>query len=152
MMDYRVIGRNNGDSFFCIVIKETEDTIIVKFPMTIEKHTIPIGPTAIRETYSASQMCPFTDDRVFSFYKPELLYIKPLNQESIPFYVGMINRHESLETMKKYHIEELIDSERIMPSEDTQKRIEAITEFLSEHEEEEEIERPVSVRGNRTVH
>jgi hypothetical protein len=152
-MDYRIIGRNNGDSMFCIVLKETENEIVVMFPMTIEKHVMPIGPTSIRETYSASQLCPFTEERVFVFYKPELLYIKPLSKEAIPFYVGMINRHESLETMKKYNIEGLIEEDRILPNtEETMKRLEAISQFLSESGEEEEEEETTVVRGNKTVH
>jgi len=153
-MDYRILGKNTGESMFCIVLKETQDEIMVMFPMTIEKHVIPIGPTSIRETYSASQLCPFSDDKIFTFYKPELFYIKPLCEDAIPFYVSMINRHESLETMKKYNIEGLIEEDRILPNTDENiKRIAAVSQFLSEHEEEEQEEEETTViKGNKTVH
>lgn len=152
-MDYRILGKNNGENMFCIVLKETQDEIMVMFPMTIEKHVIPIGPTTIRETYSASQLCPFSDDKIFTFYKPELLYIKPLSKDAIPFYVNMINRHESLETMKRYNIESLIQNDEVLNQiEDINDKVEVIKQFLSEHEESEEEEEIPSVKGNKTMH
>ena len=65
----------------------------------------------------------------------------------------MINRHESLETMKRYNIESLIQNDEVLNQiEDINDKVEVIKQFLSEHEESEEEEEIPSVKGNKTMH
>lgn len=157
MIDYRIIKFNNGDSIFCIVEHETDDIITVVFPMLLKEHTFVLGPNSVRETYSASQFCPFSDEKTFSFYKPELLFIKPLNSDAIPYYIGILNKNETSEMLKKYNLSELItndNDDKVIDMQDMEKEIAEIAERLGvvlEDSEEEEPKKTV-VNGNKTVH
>lgn len=108
MMQYKVISRNNGDSYFCIVVNEDDVILTALMPMLIQKHKVQVNEDRMRETFSATQMCPFTDDRIFAFYKNDLLYNKPMTKDAIDFYVTMINIHEEPETMLRYNLGSLI--------------------------------------------
>ena len=138
-MDYRILGRNNGDSYFCIVVNENENVITTLMPMLIEKHKVSIGPNTVRETFSASQICPFTDDRVFSFFKHDLLFAKPMNQETILFYIRMINTHEDEETMSRYHLQSIMhpnpDEMNLLDQQGMDESVEDLVEQLLEDEE-----------------
>jgi hypothetical protein len=155
MRDYRIVKFNNGDSIFCIVEYESEDLLTVAFPMLIKEHSFVLGPNVVRETYSATQLCPFTDDRVFSFYKPELLFIKPMNTEAIPYYINLLNKNETIDMLRKYNLHEIID-EKVIEEEmemvrQLESRIDELSNELGEVEEEEDQSRNV-VTGNKTVH
>ena len=139
-MDYRIISRNNGDSYFCIVLNENENMITTLMPMLVEKMKVPIGPNAVRETYSASQMCPFTDDRVFSFFKHDLLFAKPMNQDTVEFYIRMINTHEDPETMTRYKLDDLIHPYQHtlkQSQEEVEDEIEQLAEQMIDDEEDD---------------
>ena len=139
-MDYRILGRNNGDSYFCIVVNENDNVITTLMPMLIEKHKVSIGPNTVRETFSASQICPFTDDRVFSFFKHDLLFTKPMNQETISFYIRMINTHEDEETLSRYQLQSIMhpNPNELRPSDQDimAESIEDLVEQLLEDEED----------------
>lgn len=151
MNDYKVIKFNNGDSIFCIVQAETEDTITVIFPMLLKEHSFVVGPNVVRETYSASNFCPFTDDKMFSFYKPELIFIKPMNSSAIPYYIGLLNKHENVEILEKYNLQSIITRNN------HESRLDDLAKQLGvvvEDEEEVEVENQLKnlVRGNNTMH
>lgn len=134
MRDYRYVKFSNGEGVFCIVEHETSDTLVVVFPMLVKEHTFSVGPSSVRETYSASQLCPFTDDKSFNFRKSEVSFTKPLSKEAIPYYHTLLNRNEEVDVLQKYNLHDIIEEEE---------------DFVVEIQDEEE---PSVVDGNSTIH
>lgn len=151
-LDFRVIRMNSGESFLCIVESETEDTINVLFPLVIKTQTIPIAKNILREIHSTTNFCPFTDDKHFSFYKPELTYIKPMGEQAITYYIDMLNRHEEADTIKAYDLSELIQEEQSSLEEEISNKIDNLLEKMNEIEDETDTS-DVSIHNqNKTLH
>lgn len=154
MIDFRVVRLNSGDSFLCIVDKETENTITVLFPLTIKTHAIPLGNNVLREVHSTTLFCPFTDDKHFEFHKNDLSYVKPMSRDAIPYYVEMLNRHEDHEMLTMYNLSELIAPPEPEEQETLEKQIAHRVDNLLDkmNEIEEESQDPNVVVGNKTLH
>lgn len=108
IIDFRVIRLGTGESFLCIQEQETDDKVVVIFPLVIKTHTIPIADNIMREIHSTTQFCPFSDDKEFIFSKKEISFNKPLGTQAVPYYIEMLNRHETEERLNDYDLAELI--------------------------------------------
>ena len=157
MIDFRVIRFNTGESFLCIVQEETENTISVLFPLTIKTHSIPVSQNVLREVHSTTAFCPFSDEKNFTFRKNDLIYIKPMSDQAIPYYVEMLNRHEEQEVLAMHNLSELIappQEEEVRQVEDMRDEIRQKVDNLLERmsDIEEESQEPNIVLGNKTLH
>lgn len=153
MNDYRIIRFSNGDSIFCVVEHEDNESITVAFPMLIKEHTFVIGPNAVRETFSGSLFCPFTDDKLFTLPKAELTYIKPMNNDAIPYYMTLLNKNESVEVLQKYDMHEILncrEEEEKETIDDIREKMKQVAERLGIIDDEENDTHVV--RGNDTIH
>jgi hypothetical protein len=108
MTEFKVIRLNTGESFLGIVKEETNEYITVLFPMILSKQTIQMTDTLMREVHTTTSFCPFTDDKEFVFQKRNLMFVKSMNQEAVPYYVDMLNRHEEEERLLAYNLNHLI--------------------------------------------
>lgn len=108
MTEFKVIRLNTGESFLGIVKEETNESITVLFPMILSKQTIQMTDTLMREVHTTTSFCPFTDDKEFVFQKRNLMFVKSMNQEAVPYYVDMLNRHEEEERLLAYNLNHLI--------------------------------------------
>jgi len=151
-LDFRVIRMNSGESFLCIVESETEDTINVLFPLVIKTQTIPIAKNILREIHSTTNFCPFTDDKHFSFYKPELTYIKPMGEQAITYYIDMLNRHEEVDTIKAYDLAELVQEEQSSLEEEISNKIDNLLEKMNEIEDETDTPDVIIHNQNKNLH
>ena len=156
MTDFRVIRMNTGESFLCIVESETDDTINVLFPLSIRTQHVPIAKNILREIHSTTIFCPFSDDKHFTFWKHELTYIKPMSEHAVPYYIEMLNRHEEVDALKAYNLEELVAPEENQQDEfkqDIQTRVENLINKMEEIEEETSVsDAHIWTLPNKTVH
>jgi hypothetical protein len=156
MTDFRVIRMNTGESFLCIVESETDDTINVLFPLSIRTQQVPIAKNILREIHSTTVFCPFSDDKHFTFWKHELTYIKPMSEHAVPYYIDMLNRHEEVDALKAYNLEELVAPEENQQDEfkqDIQTRVENLINKMEEIEEETSVsDAHILTPPNKTVH
>jgi hypothetical protein len=155
MIDFRVIRMNSGESFLCIVESETDDIINVLFPLTIRTQHVPIAKNILREIHSTTVFCPFSDEKHFTFYKHELTYIKPMSEHAVPYYIDMLNRHEEVDSLKAYNLEELIAPEEPHQDEykeEIQTRVENLINKMEQIEEETSVDPNIWTPPNKTVH
>jgi len=156
MTDFRVIRMNTGESFLCIVESETDDTINVLFPLSIRTQHVPIAKNILREIHSTTVFCPFSDDKHFTFWKHELTYIKPMSEHAVPYYIEMLNRHEEVDALKAYNLEELVAPEENQQDEfkqDIQTRVENLINKMEEIQEETSVsDAHICTPPNKTVH
>lgn len=153
-LDFRVIRMNSGESFLCICEHENDDTITVLFPLLIKTQTIPIAKNILREIHSTSIFCPFTDDKHFTFYKPELTFIKKMGNQAVTYYIDMLNRNEEIEALKAYDLHELIqpEAEEEIMRDDISQRVENLLDKMEQIEEETEQQEVLIVSTNKTLH
>jgi hypothetical protein len=140
MLDFKVIRTNNGESFLGIIKEETNESITVLFPMILTKQTIQLTPELMREVHTTTSFCPFTDDKEFIFQKRNLMFVKPMNDDAVPYYVDMLNKQETEESLLAYNLGQLIK-----PRKKDHKISEMAKELLEEigyHEEELQEELP----------
>jgi hypothetical protein len=155
MIDFRVIRMNSGESFLCIVESETDDIINVLFPLVIRTQHVPIAKNILREIHSTTVFCPFSDEKHFTFYKHELTYIKPMSEHAVPYYIDMLNRHEEVDSLKAYNLEELITPEEPHQDEykeEIQTRVENLINKMEQIEEETSVDPNIWTPPNKTVH
>lgn len=111
MKEFRVVKLHTGESFMCIMYGETPREIDVLFPLLIKTTTIPISENTLREVHSTVMLCPFTDDKHFTFDKRMVSFNKPLGVSAINYYKDMLNKHEEADVLKAYDLQELISEE-----------------------------------------
>ena len=150
MRDYRVMRLRTGESFLAIVLEETGADITVLFPLLLNRQTYPVGENVMREVHSTTSFCPFTDEKHFTFLKSEFLFIKPMNDDAVPYYVDMLNKQEEPDILKIYDLEDLVKPDDFFEiAEDSDDRVAELISKMEGDEAEAEVEQ---VAGNKTLH
>lgn len=154
MIDYRVIRIKTGESLLCILTEETEQEITVAFPLLITKQVFQVAENVMREVHSTSSFCPFTDDKLFTFKKSEVMFVKSMNHEAVPYYVEMLNKQEEADLLKIYGYDELVKPDDFGDIGDViEEKSKQLLRNTSEIDDEnDEGDNPSHHSGNKTVH
>lgn len=105
---YVIMKLVTGEQILAVKRSETDQSITIEFPMIIK--TYPFRPSAdeIGEQVAASPYCKFSDDKVFTFNRKDIVFEKLLNQFAIPFYLKLVNEYETtIEVPEPKDIEDL---------------------------------------------
>ena len=105
---YVIVKLVTGEQILAVKRSETDQSITIEFPMIIK--TYPFRPSAdeIGEQVAASPYCKFSDDKVFTFNRKDIVFEKLLNQFAIPFYLKLVNEYETtIEVPEPKDIEDL---------------------------------------------
>ena len=154
MMDFRVIRLKTGESFLCIVKEETNTDITVLFPLEITKQTFHVAKNVLREVHSTSSLCPFSDDKEFTFFKEDMLFVKEMSEQAVPYYVEMLNKQEEPDLLRIYDLEELVRPEGGLDLQQAiEEKVDNLLEKMSQIEEETDPEQQVNViKGSKILH
>jgi hypothetical protein len=154
MIDFRIIRLRTGENFLCIVKEETDTNITALFPLEITKQTFHVSKNVLREVHSTSSLCPFSDDKEFIFLKQDMLYIKSMSDQAVPYYVEMLNKQEEPDLLRIYDLEELVMPEGGLNLQEViGNKVDNLLEKMSQIEEETDPEQQVNVdKGNKILH
>jgi hypothetical protein len=154
MIDFRIIRLRTGESILCIVKEETDTNITVLFPLEITKQTFHVSKNVLREVHSTSSLCPFSDDKEFTFLKQDMLYVKDMSEQAVPYYVEMLNKQEEPDLLRIYDLEELVRPEGGLDLQQIiEDKVDNLLEKMSQIEEETDPEQQVNVsKGNKILH
>jgi hypothetical protein len=126
------------------------DELVVHFPLLVRIMTVPVAENVMREMHTTTSFCPFTDDKVFRFKRSTVVFVKPMNQSAVPYYVDMLNNHEEAETLENHGYAELIRPDSMDDSID--EKAADLLSRMEEIEEENGLEDASMPKGNRTLH
>jgi len=154
MIDFKIIRLRTGENILCIVKEETDTNITVLFPLEITKQTFHVSKNVLREVHSTSSLCPFSDDKEFTFLKQDMLYVKDMSEQAVPYYVEMLNKQEEPDLLRIYDLEELVRPEGGLDlREIIENKVDNLLEKMSQIEEETDPEQQVNVsKGNKILH
>ena len=154
MIDFRIIRLRTGENILCIVKEETDTNVTVLFPLEITKQTFHVSKNVLREVHSTSSLCPFSNDKEFTFLKQDMLYIKDMSEQAVPYYVEMLNKQEEPDLLRIYDLEELVRPEGGLDLQEIiENKVDNLLEKMSQIEEETDPEQQVNVsKGNKILH
>lgn len=105
---YVIMKLVTGEQILAVKRSETDQSITIEFPMIIKTYPFRPAPDEIGEQVAASPYCKFSDDKVFTFNRKDIVFEKLLNQFAIPFYLKLVNEYETtIEVPEPKDIEDL---------------------------------------------
>jgi hypothetical protein len=147
MTDYVYVRMLNGDQLMATKVYENNDVITIENPMLIRLFPR-LEEGGLVEQITSGPYCQFTDDRVFTFQKKDILFAKKLNEIMIPHYERMLAEHE----------EEEVEKEAVDPTvEDIAKSVDLLHSIFERARKRKEEDKgddsfPSIVPGNETKH
>jgi hypothetical protein len=93
----------------------------------------------VSENVTASPYCKFSEDKIFTFRKTDLIFVKKMHKFAIPFYVNLVKEYENtIEAIdtEDSNLEELAEKvDKIIRSINERSEAEEPMEKLSEEQE-----------------
>jgi hypothetical protein len=105
--DFVIVRLSTGESILAIRLKEDEKEITIEYPFALKNYPRITKQGGIIEQVTAGPYCSFAENRVFTFPKKDVFFIKKLHSFAIPFFMSLYNQHERLVAMGSY--EDLMD-------------------------------------------
>jgi hypothetical protein len=146
----------NGDQMMATKISEDSNSITIEFPMQIRMFPR-LEPTGLVEQITSGPYCQFTEDKVFTFNKKDILFAKELHELMIPHYQRMLVEHErEVEVDEKQAESGELESDETV--EHLSQAVEHIQKLFQRAKKQEESEKEVEerfitfVEGNITKH
>lgn len=153
--EYVYVRLLNGDQLMATKLNETDQTITIEYPMQIR--TFPrLEPTGLVEQITSGPYCQFTEDRIFTFNKKDILFHKRLHELMIPHYERMLDEHEREVEVDREQAEqgELETDETVENLAKAVDHLHSIFERARRKKEEDEVNEKISniIPGNDTKH
>jgi hypothetical protein len=149
--EYSVVRLTSGETLLCILHAYEEDgDIVVHFPLMVRVMTVPVAENVMREMHTTTAFCPFTDDKVFRFKRSTIVFVKPMNQSAVPYYVDMLNTQEEAELLESHGYPDLIRPDSMNDS--INERANDLLSRMEEIEDDSSLEDASMPKGNRTLH
>ena len=100
---YKILKMVNGDDFFCKVLKEYEDALVVEMPMSVMKHHVQQDEQHVIEHTGLHRWINYSNDPSFVIYKDRILSFGSLAPEVIFYYKMFCRkvRHEIKENINQ---------------------------------------------------
>ena len=153
--EYVYVRLLNGDQLMATKLSESDNTITIQFPMQIRMFPR-LEPTGLVEQITSGPYCQFTEDRIFTFNKKDILFHKKLHELMIPHYERMLDEHEREVEVDREQAEEgeLETDETVEHLAQAVDHIHSIIEKARKQKEEEEASELAKrfVPGNTTKH
>jgi hypothetical protein len=144
---YIVFKLATGEQLIAVKRDETITEVTIEYPMLVKSYAFENGDDGLSEHVTATPFCKFSEDKVFTFRKTDIIFLKTMHRYAIPFYVNLVKQYEATipsDDNGEETIEELSD------------RVDRLMEHLKSLADnpEEETEAPVVVKapGNNTFH
>jgi hypothetical protein len=150
VVDYVYVRLLNGDQLMATKVFENNEIITIECPMLIRLFPR-LEQGGLVEQITSGPYCQFTDDRVFTFQKKDILFAKKLNEVMIPHYERMLAEHETEEE------EAEVQEEKVDPTvEDIAKSVDLLHSIFERarkrKDEKEQDSFPTIIPGNETKH
>lgn len=150
MREYSVVRLTSGETLLCILAGYEDGDIVVHFPLMVKVMTVPVAENVMREMHTTTAFCPFTDDKIFRFKRSTIVFVKPMNQSAVPYYVDMLNNHEEAEILDSHGYPDLIRPDSMDDGFD--EKAKDLLDRMEEIEEQNELDDASMPKGNRTLH
>lgn len=153
--EYVYVRLLNGDQLMATKLEESDNTITIKFPMQIRMFPR-LEPTGLVEQITSGPYCQFTEDRIFTFNKKDILFHKRLHELMIPHYERMLDEHE-----REVEVDVDQAEEGALETDETVENLAKAVDHLHsiferarrKREEDEAVEIPKTlIQGNDTKH
>lgn len=143
---YVIIKLVTGEQLLAVKRSENERSLTIEFPMIIKTYPFRAGDDEIGEQVAASPYCKFSDDKIFTFNRRDIIFEKKLNQFAIPFYLKLVNEYETtIEMPEPKDIEDLENK--------VQQLMDSLKSIAEEEKVEDQQEEPkIVLPSNKTVH
>lgn len=145
----------NGEQIMAIKRAEDAESITIEFPMQIRLFPH-LDETGLVEQITSGPYCQFTEDRIFTFNKKDILFAKRLHELMVPHYHRMLDEHE-----REIEVDRIQAEEGKLESEETVNNIAKAVEHIHDiferakrRSEEKEMDEKILtiVPGNDTKH
>jgi hypothetical protein len=145
----------NGEQLMAIKREEDKESITIEFPMQIRLFPR-LEESGLVEQITSGPYCQFTEDRIFTFSKKDILFAKRLHELMVPHYHRMLQEHESEVEVDKIQAEEgnLESEEDVNYIAEAVERLHDVFERARKRQEDNESEERTFtiVPGNDTKH
>jgi len=100
--DFVIVRLSTGESILAIRLKEDEKEITIEYPFALKNYPRITKQGGIIEQVTAGPYCSFAENRVFTFPKKDVFFVKKLHSFAVPFFMSLYNQHERLVAMGSY--------------------------------------------------
>lgn len=100
--DFVIVRLSTGESILAIRLKEDEKEITIEYPFSLKNYPRITKQGGIIEQVTAGPYCSFAENRVFTFPKKDVFFVKKLHSFAVPFFMSLYNQHERLVAMGSY--------------------------------------------------
>lgn len=128
---YVVFKLRTGEQLIAVQRSEDVNDIVIEYPMLVKSYAFQDDedPNSVSENITASPFCKFSEDKVFTFKKTDLIFVKKLHQYAIPFYVNLVEEYEKT-------VEAVDDN--VSTIEELASKVESIIRTINQQTEQEE--------------
>jgi len=100
--DFVIVRLSTGESILAIRLTEDEKEITIEYPFALKNYPRITKQGGIIEQVTAGPYCSFAENRVFTFPKKDVFFVKKLHSFAVPFFMSLYNQHERLVAMGSY--------------------------------------------------
>lgn len=136
----------NGEQLMAIKEDETEETVLLRFPMIIRQHVVANLNNKVTEQITAGPYSMFTDETLMEFHKRNILVDVLLSERAVNHYIGLVQEHEGVNLAPGLQWEDSSDPATV---EDVATAVDKLSLRLEHQLNEEET---VFIQGNDTIH
>jgi hypothetical protein len=136
----------NGEQLMAIKEDETEETVLLRYPMIIKQHVVAHLNNKVTEQITAGPYSMFTDDTLLEFHKRNILVDALLSERAVNHYIELVQEHEGVNLSSELDWE---DDSTEVTVEEIETAVDKLSLKLNQQLDEEET---VFIQGNDTIH
>jgi hypothetical protein len=135
----------NGEQLMAIKEDETEETVLLRYPMIVKQHVVAHSNNKVTEQITAGPYSMFTDSALLEFNKRNILVDVLLSERAVNHYIELVQEHEGVDLSGGLQLEY-----NHMPNDvkDMETAVDKLSLRLEQHLEDD----IVFIQGNDTLH
>jgi hypothetical protein len=135
----------NGEQLMAIKEDETEELVLLRYPMIIKQHVVAHSNNKVTEQITAGPYSMFTDSTLLEFNKRNILVDALLSERAVEHYIGLVQEHEGVNLSAGLDWE---DNQEPTTVEEVEAAVDKLSLIFDQQLEEE----TVFIQGNDTIH
>lgn len=129
-----------GEDLVGVLRGSDDNSVTVEYPFVMRSHPHMVRPDRIEETITANAFCSMAADRIFTFKKQDIMFMKDLHEHARPFYLNMYREQEHMRPVSSRDISNY------------EERVKRFLERMQEGEDPEVDEEEWKLDPDTTIH
>lgn len=103
MHDYVVMKLVNAETIICVMVTEDDESFTIMYPVQMKPTRMEVAKEG-KEFQVGVPWVPYSDEKVFTIYKQDVVLLQRLNESTIAYYKNLVDMSEIKE--EELHIKD----------------------------------------------